>query len=72
MSNERKEVIERRKYTKVEEKIGKEFDNGREKESKLDEVYRKAGGKFNTVKNKEDKGSHTYMGKKLGHGKDTF
>jgi len=72
MSNERIEGNERKEHGKAEEKIGKEFDKDRETESKLDEVYRKAGEKVNAVKKKDDKDIHTYMGKKLRNGKDTF
>jgi len=72
MSNERIEGEEGKEYAKVEEKVGNEFDKSRETELKLDEVYRKAGEKVNSVKTKEDKDIHTYMGKKLRNGKDTF
>jgi len=72
MSYERIEGKERKEHAKVEENLGNEFDKGRETERKLAEVYRKAGEKVNAVKKKEDKDIHTYMGKKLRNGKDTF
>ncbi|MHB2035314.1 MAG: hypothetical protein ACYCPW_01025 [Nitrososphaerales archaeon] len=72
MSYERIGGKERKEHAKVEEKIGKEFDKDQETKSKLDEVYRKAGEKVNAVKKKDDKDIHTYMGKKLRNGKDTF
>ncbi len=72
MSYARIEDKKRRGHAKVEEKIGKALDNNRETRRKLGQAYRKAGERVNTEKKKEDKDIHTYMGKKLRNGKDTF